>query len=167
MALPNPRGLAIANFLLERLQRISTADGYFTDAGVTAELGPAKQPELEFQVTVQVGQESPQQKDNGADSANPQVSDSYLMQRQLVIIGQIKSDPTNDPKGLRLEYLLSDIKRAVFDGKPFDPAQRLALGWPVYTGATLVQRPDGNEYESVNVTGTVTYLEAIGDPANG
>lgn len=164
MALPEPRGVLIRNFLIARLQRIAIADGYFTDAGEGADDGPLKNANLPYQLTIQIDSEAPQAGASGENTGNPQVADNYTMQRPFTILGVIRAS-ADDSKGLQVEYLLSDIKRAVFDGKPFDPAAARTLGWPTYTGATLIQRADGNEYEAVKATGTVTYIETIGDPA--
>ena len=165
MATGDPRGLLVVQAVLTRLQRIKTADGYFTDAGETAEIGPVERANLSVSVAVQFASETPQPDKQGNNTGNPQVANSYLMQRSFTIVGQIKTKP-DETKGIELEYLLADIKRAVFDGKAFDATQRLTLGWPTYTGASLAPRELGNEFESVSVTGTTTYTEAIGDPSN-
>lgn len=166
MATGDPRGLLVVQAVLSRLQRISIDAGYFTNAGVTAAIGPVERANLDVSVAVEFSAEAPQTDSTGKASGNPQTSTRFIIQRTFSIVGQIKSAPDNS-KGVELEYLLADIKRAVFDGTAFDPASRLTLGWPTYTSATLAPRADGNEFESVVVTGTTTYTEAIGDPSNG
>lgn len=166
MATGDPRGLQVVQAVLARLQRIKMADGYFTDAGATAVIGPIERANLKVSVAVQFASEALNTDPFGKNTANPQVANSYQVQRTFSVVGQIKSLP-DESKGIELEYLLADIKRSVFEPVPLDSTPPRSIGGVIYAGAQLAPRNEGNQFETVIVTGTATYTEAIGDPANG
>ena len=150
----NPLSIDLAEVLLQRLRRISKADGYNTDAGQHVYFGPYSASGLARAIVLQASEERVQS--GGSNNR------SFTLQRTLKVSGFIKADPKCE-KGRDLEYLLADTKRALFLWQP--PENLRTVGTAMtYVSTDLAPRKDGNEFESFDITFTLTYQEAHGDP---
>jgi hypothetical protein len=158
--MPTPLGLAALEALRARLRAIRKDDQYNTDAGKNVYLGPVSLSGdgIDEAVVLEFGDETAQG-DSGSGAHT-----SITIQRTFTVTGVVRADPKCE-KGEALERILADIKRAVFrkDARYLDMNGKRFSGL-AYQSAKIVQRADGNEFEGVEVTGTVTYQEGYGDP---
>jgi hypothetical protein len=155
----DPIGLTALLSLKTRLSAISTSADYNTDAGEHVYLGPVSVGGgIDVAVVVQFVTETVQ----GATGNGSYRS--FTLSRDFTVSGLIRSDPASD-KGEALERLLADIKRALFiyekpglelNGKPFAVLS--------YDSSRLLPRADGNEFETIELTGSLLYNEGFGDP---
>ena len=153
-----PIALTAQRLVIRRLKRIRRDDGFNTDAGLHVFHGPISvTDEIEYAIAVQFSQEEPR---SGTGSGTTR---SYKIDRTATVTGVIVSDPKCE-RGEALEYLLADIKSALFlyEVPKTDPQNE--LGPVSYQSSRLVPRADGNEFESVEVTAGFAYMEGYGDP---
>lgn len=152
-----PLGLEALEVIRGRTRSIRRADGFNTDIGARAELGPVSESgDIEQAVFVEATTEA-SQKEGG----------HFLITRTFVVTGTAKRDPTCE-KGVMAELLLADIKRALFKPYVTKPEGTEKILGPIsYLTARLLPRADGNEFESAELTGSFTYTELFGDPYHG
>lgn len=156
--MPTPLGLSALETVRNRLRSIRKDDQYNTDVGEHAVLGPASLSgdDIEEAVFVEFAQEAAAKE--GKD---------FIITRTFTATGIAKRDPLCE-KGVTAELLLADMKRALF--KPYitkPEGTEKILGPISYQTSRLLPRADGNQFESVELTGSMTYTEIYGDPYHG
>lgn len=151
------RSERVFSALLERLQLISTARGYFTNAGsnvhrARGNLGLADLPA----VVVWDDGEEPQ-----GDTGKGSHTSMTLLQRIAVDI-HAEADTTDT--GRIIGLIKADVKRACLDARGLRDSSGTNLGVITYLGAVPLARPDGGISEAARVTLGIILKEAFGDP---
>lgn len=167
-----PRALLAINAVKARLAAIKTADGFNTDAGENVLHGPVHVNEAsKIGIVVSSSNEVVQQAQTGGSTGNG-VNRFVTTQLDITITGYVLADPTEE-KGIELELLLADIKRAGMltaksglssIGLPTQLDSTNGIGPLQYLRTDKTARPDGQKFEQITVICAVTINELYGDP---
>lgn len=151
------RGLAPLLELRDRLQQISTVNGYNTDAGSSVFLGAA----------FITGDDAPAITVTQSDDqdAQPTIRSSMVtIQTPYIVEGIIAADRTQPFEQAFL--LRDDMVRAVFQGRTADDDRLNGTATLMtWDGSRAEEAADGSDYAVARLQLTITHTEGLGRPS--
>jgi hypothetical protein len=160
----DPLNLRAVNALIARLQGITVAGGYNTNAGARVFHGRRNLEKAQLPAIVVFEGDETAVNSPGTSGAPPDgTTDSMLVSLTLVVEGYAVAEPTAE--GPALSLLKADIKKAalVYDAPSLADVDGL-IGKLAYSGANPLLRPDGSAVEGVQIQFTARLIEGYGNP---
>lgn len=159
-----PLGLIALESMRERARSIRRESEFHTDAGTNVELGPVSlSGDVDEAVFIEFATETVQPGAGGGSTGNGSYRSCTLL-RTFTATAVKRADPKCE-KGVLVEWLLADLKRALFIyQKPGLELNGKKFAVLAYVSSRLLPRADGNEFEAVELTGSLLYTEGFGDP---
>lgn len=158
----DPLNLRAINALRTRLQAITVAGGYLTDAGLRVFHGRRQLDRSDMPCIVVFEGDETAAASSGVGEANGQ-SQSMSVRLPLIVEGYVEAEPTVE--GPDLSRIKADIKAAAlnFDAPALTDVDGV-IGPLTYVGASPLLRADGTAVEGVQCTFAVRLIEGYGNP---